>query len=532
MTKLKQMFNTRLLSTVLLIIIGTMIMFSPPTDPDFGWHYKYGEHIYQHHKILKENIFSFTNTGYKWVNSYWLSQAYLYTTHHLLGHVTPTIINGAVLSIFLLYILKKHTNDFFSISFVYLLCVVMFREYSVTIRPIYFSTIFLIILNHLLLRGEKNKIFIPLVFLLWANFHADFLLGLFILGVYSLSKFFSITKTPVPEIKRFLVPWKNFKYIKYYISNFNKYLMGVFKRKDGIKYFFLCFQTLFFSLLVTLINPNGLGLWITLTKEITQPFKTFVAEWAPVGHVGITSILMSILTSSGLLLSILPNDLDEKKNINWYGFLVFFFYIIGIKSVYFFRVCGIMSAFVLLKKTTLFRKKLLESKTNITKYLPPFFSIYFLIVLLIQAFVFFYNNIKLSQDIKRWALVKNYPYMAVEYIKKNPIKGNMLNDYDWGGFLIWQLPEYKTFIDGRMTAWKTDGIYFMEEYGKIHYLPEENKEKVNTYIESLGITWILNKPDSKLVKYLKDWNADRWETVFEDEVSIILRDKNKLTSTQ
>lgn len=532
MTKLKRIFNIKLLSAFLLIFIGTVVTFTPPTDPDFGWHYKYGEYIFQHQKLLRENIFSFTNTDYKWVNSYWLSQIYLYFTHHLLGHITPTIINGAVLSIFTLYILKKHANDFFSISLVYLLMINMFREYSVTIRPLYFSTVFLITLIHLLLHEGKGRNFIPLIFLLWANFHADFLMGLFILGVYSLSKFFSMTQAPKLKIKEFLLPWKNWNYIRSYLSNFKTYLMDLFERKDSFGKFFICFRLLLSSVILTFINPNGVNLWFTLIKELTQPFKTFVAEWAPVGDMGITTILMSVLTSSGVVFSILPNVSNEDKNDSWYRFLVFFFYIIGIKSVYFLRVCGVISAFILLKKTSFLRNKLMESKINLTKYLPPFFSFLLLTTLLILSFTLFFNNVKIARDIKVWAVKNNYPYNAVEYIKENPIKGNMLNDYNWGGYLIWQLPESKTFIDGRMTAWKTNGVYVMEEYEKIMYRTQENKEKVNKYIDDLNITWIINNPKSTLVKYLRETQPDRWETVFEDEVAVILRDKNKTLSNQ
>jgi hypothetical protein len=99
----------------------------------------------------------------------------------------------------------------------------------------------------------------------------------------------------------------------------------------------------------------------------------------------------------------------------------------------------------------------------------------------------------------------------------------MLNDYSWGGYLIWQLPEYKTFIDGRMTAWRDESSYLMEDYREIIYATEKNRGVLDKYLEKYNIKWVLNRPDSQLVKYLKENRPDEWKVLFEDEVSTILK---------
>lgn len=54
---------------------------------------------------------------------------------------------------------------------------------------------------------------------------------------------------------------------------------------------------------------------------------------------------------------------------------------------------------------------------------------------------------------------KNYctggqiPYPC-EFISKYPnLKGNVFATYEWGGFLIWKMPDIKVFADGRTPAW-------------------------------------------------------------------------------
>ena len=57
-----------------------------------------------------------------------------------------------------------------------------------------------------------------------------------------------------------------------------------------------------------------------------------------------------------------------------------------------------------------------------------------------------------------------YPVQAVEFLKKNKLTDGAFNSYGWGGYIDWQAPEIKVFIDGRMTGWrKADGGYILSD---------------------------------------------------------------------
>jgi len=45
--------------------------------------------------------------------------------------------------------------------------------------------------------------------------------------------------------------------------------------------------------------------------------------------------------------------------------------------------------------------------------------------------------------------VETYPVRAVEVIRERNLPGPMFNNFDWGGYLIWALPERPVSIDGR-----------------------------------------------------------------------------------
>lgn len=56
----------------------------------------------------------------------------------------------------------------------------------------------------------------------------------------------------------------------------------------------------------------------------------------------------------------------------------------------------------------------------------------------------------------RWWRVANgdnfYPVRAVQFLKERNYQGELFAEYGWGGYLLWQYPEKKLFIDGRMPS--------------------------------------------------------------------------------
>lgn len=520
LTIVKKVISNKKLTYFLLFLFGVVVLFRPPVDPDFGWHYKYGEYLFQNGRLLRENIFSYTNTDYKWVSSYWIPQALTYLSHSFLGSTIPTIISNALISLIILLILKNHSDDGFSLSFVFVMVVVALSGLAVTVRPLYFSTIFLFLLLHILLKNNGGKKFLPIMFMFWANMHADFLIGLFILGTHSLFVFFEKTKIPTTTVYKIMPLWKNKKNISTYLKLLKNYFVKIAKDKKARIIFFKCFRILFISTLVTLINPYGIELWTTLLKELTQPFKAFVKEWSPISDVSFRNIIISSLASLGAVFSVLPYKKDDQEFKPWYRFLIVFFYLFFIKSAYFLRIVIVLSAFPILQNINHIKNDICKIYKRTFEIFPSFTLNVFLAFILFTVLGVFVNNVFSTASIKKWSEENKYPYGAVFYVKKNPIEGNMLNNYSWGGYLIWQLPEYKTFVDGRMTAWKKDGEYLMDRYRKIYYGTEGNKDLLMNYIDDYNITWTITEPDAKIAKYLK---SDGWEVYYEDDISIVLK---------
>src|SRR3990167_8945503 len=83
-----------------LVYLFVFIFFlNLPTDPDLGWHLKYGEYLFKTGHILRDNIFSTMMPDYKWVNHSWASDLLVYFFFDKLGFFGVTILGAVVITL-------------------------------------------------------------------------------------------------------------------------------------------------------------------------------------------------------------------------------------------------------------------------------------------------------------------------------------------------------------------------------------------------------------------------------------------------
>jgi hypothetical protein len=329
--------------------------------------------------------------------------------------------------------------------------------------------------------------------------HADFVLALFIFGVYCLDGWIKKT-TQIKDVKKVWSLAKSFW--------------------DSFKVLFLC-------TLSTLLNPYGIKLWITLAGEVTQPIKSFVKEWGTIDFRlnDPRTLFIIIVSAMGLISGFLVFKRKKDQFGWWYKILIIFFYLFSVKASYFGRIFFILSSFAIIQELGVLIDDLALFFKNKKTCLPKVSLVFLLSLLIFDASSLFVKNIYLASDVSRWSVASEYPYNALVYIKKNPMAGNMWNIYRWGGYLVWQLPQYKTFIDGRMATWSKNGNSFMNEYVQISQNPEKNSALINSYLSEYNIRWVLDKPNSIFVKYLLENSAQnsQWKTVYEDDIAVIIQ---------
>jgi hypothetical protein len=106
------------------------------------------------------------------------------------------------------------------------------------------------------------------------------------------------------------------------------------------------------------------------------------------------------------------------------------------------------------------------------------------------------------------------PVGAVDYIRRAGLSGPMLNDYGFGAYLIWAMPQHKVFVDGRGDVFDPTGI--LAAYGRWATLNEDP----NLLLEKYRIRFCLlsrNAPMSHVLPYLAGWRraySDDTATVY------------------
>jgi hypothetical protein len=118
-----------------------------------------------------------------------------------------------------------------------------------------------------------------------------------------------------------------------------------------------------------------------------------------------------------------------------------------------------------------------------------------------------------------------YPKAAVDYLVEHNLKPNLLNDYAYGGYLIWRLdsenhaPAYKVLIDGRADLY---GDAFVLPYFDI-YMGFENPEPLLT---NAKINTVLLSPNCGLAGLFRiKTGNDSWQLIYEDRRAVIFARK-------
>ncbi|MDQ2953231.1 MAG: hypothetical protein M3R54_13315, partial [Chloroflexota bacterium] len=104
-----------------------------------------------------------------------------------------------------------------------------------------------------------------------------------------------------------------------------------------------------------------------------------------------------------------------------------------------------------------------------------------------------------------------YPVAALGALRATP--GNLLNEYDWGGYLIRYAPEHRTFIDGRGEALFLPDV--LDDFQRAVALAPSYRD----ILKRRDIAIALLRPDRPLVGALRD---DGWRVLASDPRWVLL----------
>lgn len=396
----------------LFFLLVFLIFLLPTTDPDFGWQLRCGQEFLTTGQLCTKNTFSILLPNYKSAYPVLVYPAIIALVFERFGFWGLSALNALVVTAsyaLLFYAIKN--NNFQKMVFLLVSIPLSWVVFSLGLRSqilsILFFSITLFIISKIRSGNFRFGFFLPPLFLLWANTHGGLVFGFLLILILIIEQ---LAKQK----------WKaSLQAILLLISGF----------------------------LASLINPFGFRIYQEILIHLKTPLKTLIAEWVP------PSPLHSLFLISILLLlfsSALFSLVSSKKTLSLFPLLsvfLFVFLALSARRNLPFAYFGLIFWYF-------------DSQFSFFRFIrksPPTFIITTLLILGVLV-VSFINLPKTQRMNTNRSVFCNqspvvYPCKAVEFLKKQK-PGNIFNTYEWGGFLIWQLPEFKVFVDGRMPAWQ------------------------------------------------------------------------------
>lgn len=463
----------------------------PPWDPDLGWHLRNGQDILKLGAPTGD-LYSHTMPGYSWISHEWLTDVFLYLSNHYLGFVFLSILFALI--VFAAYFISARvTKTRIESTLITVLIAALVAMPIVGIRPQMITLLGLALTLWILFKWRDNPAskviywLIPLM-LLWVNLHGGFAAGLVLITIFG----------AIELVKCLLKKYKVAK-VSHQVISLSQFwqLVGV-----GI-----------ISLIVTFINPYTWRIYDELFRTVFNDLvMQGISEWLPVTLHSSTSYNLAIYTVLiVVLLAFSWRRVDSTKI--WIGLFFFFIAISSWRN---------MPLFPLVTLPLLSEMIEILFPKGIYYHLRSGWAILLAITLLgYVGYDRYYTIIPVSTHEELFGVVHKYPYAAVQYIKANDLPGKMFNEYNWGGYLIWQLPEKKVFIDGRMAIWTTPTQNIFDEYLQL----SRAEDTTSTILEKYQIDWVLVYKDKSFKNYFLS-HSNQWELVYSDYLSLIFQRKD------
>lgn len=488
----RQLTFQRMLMLVLFVAIFGMAS-RTPTDSDSWWHLQSGRWVIENRAIPLTDPFSHTRFGEPWIDHGWLAQAAMYLTWEALGYAGLVLfLAGCVTAAFYFAWLQCREANPWLRAFVLIIAAAS-TSIIWAVRPQIVSFLFTAVVAtvlHKYKNGHTRAVWwLPVIFVVWVNIHGGFAIGFILLVAYlfgeTVNQLLQQWQRPLntPTADPAGIGWAN---------------IG---RLAGV-------MLLSFALL--LLNPNGATMW-------SYPFRTvgigvlqdFILEWqSPNFHAiylhPFIWLLLAALTAFGLA--------GERADFTDLTLVALFAYmsLLAVRNIPLFAL--VTAPVIVRVGTTAWRRWRGPERSWGGQQSGLAVAINWIILLgvLFMALVRFSDAAAVATNEAEQA--SELPVGAIAYLQENHPAGPLFNDYNWGGFIIWQLPEYPVFVDGRTDLFDDD---FLRDYLLIDGAGAGWQARLAAYDVQLALI----SPASPLAAAMaQDAN---WQQLYADDLSLI-----------
>jgi len=394
-------------------------------DYDIWWHLKVGDWILEHSMLPHTGILSRTAANLPWVAYSWgyevlLSRAYAWFGLMGIGLFGVALTIGV--ACFTFWMLHRLCGRFW---FAAILASITCYAYLFNgmPRPVFFSQMLFCVTLTLLFEAQRNGhvqslYWLPPVFLVWANLHIQFIYGLFALGLF-------VTVNVALRLVR--------SFGGYGLDNLAESTLPI---KPLLTVLGLC-------LLATVLGPNFYHPYLVVLAYTKAKFTyTMIIELQPLTFRGYTDFIELFLAAAGFYAVGWQKKLDIFKLI-----------LLVVATVVAFRTMR-DAWFVCFSAAACLADFPAPGASQDRAFRWPDIvtvAAAVLVLLFIAGPAVDFNTRELDR-----AISASYPVNAVNSLRRNPVPGPLYNNLNWGGFLMWYLPELPVAIDGRNDLYGDD----------------------------------------------------------------------------
>lgn len=463
------------LATLLVVGVFVCARLNPP-EPDTWWHIATGEYILQTGTWPTSDFYSHTVNGNHWIAYEWLGEVMMALAERggAQGRVLLLVTWASIVFLLLYYFCFLRCADW-KAAFVACVLILPLAALFFTPRPQLMGYAFLLLVLILLKRyrqgRQKTLWFLPVIFLLWVNTHGSFAFGLLVVGLYWISGW---------------IKWRGEGLIEgAWTPEQSRHLGAV----------------LLLSVVSLLVNPYGArAAAYPLEMAFLQPINIAnIREWQPLSPDFLIGKLFLIL----ILLFFAAQVLFRMRyRIEEIALLLFAAYSASIHRRFFFLFLLVFAPVLASLLTRWVPRYRVHRDRPVLNF-----------ALIVLAFVVILKFFPSPQAIEH-VVDQSYPRKAVAFLQQNPQPGPILNEYGWGGYLIWADPDgLKVFIDGRADVYEYGGV--LPDYLSIVRIEPNALRLLDRY----GIRSCLIRTDDPLSTLLAA--VPDWERVYADELSSI-----------
>lgn len=453
-------------------------------DTDTWWHLRAGTWMLENRAILQTDPFSYTRGGAVWQYPGWIVQIPLALIYLWLGPGGLNLWTAGMVTLAFAFVWRAMEGETFLKGFIVVFGAAVSGVYWAA-RPYLVTFVlagaFLWILEDFR-RGRRDRLaWLPVGMALWANSHGGFAVGFILWGIYGF------------EVG---VSW----------------LAGCLRggRSEGGEAAALRRMLVVGALMVlaVCVNPAGPAmLWYPFKTVGIEALQNYIQEWqSPNFHQ------VSVQPFAWLLLVTLGAVGASRRGLAWVDFLlVAVFAYLGLLAGRNVALFGLVAPVVLARHAGAALERAgvrFPGPGRGGRRLRTLNGAVFGLVLVAAA-----GKVALVWPVEanERAFREFLPVEAAAFLRETRPDGRLFNSYNWGAYLLWALPEYPVFVDGRTDLYDDEiiGQWFQVARAEEGWQEALARWEVNVVLLERGLPVV-----SRL-------EGEGWRLLYEDELAVV-----------